>query len=126
MDKPNSQELQRTLNEIKESVGIMHSFFEKNDLTPIFELADEIKNNQELFDEFVKDPTGIIERETGISLPEGGFHAHVVNNKNEYFPEEGSAERQIMFGEGKGPWGRVEVRLGMEHGFGCVLCLICQ
>ena len=121
------ESLTQTFNKTKDMVKKMAEHLDKVDYTPLYELDYRLKNDPDLLQEFIKDPSEIIKRETGI-VPLDEIHFHFINEKNEYLPAEGSAEQQLMFGiGGKGhsnPWGRVELRFAV--GPGCIAaCGIC-
>ncbi|MDP7981531.1 hypothetical protein [Bacillus multifaciens] len=121
--------LTTTMQKTQTSLKNMINHLEKVDHTNLYELDYRLKNNPDLLKKFIENPQEVIEKETGIK-PLEGTHYHFINEKNEYFPPEGSAEQQLMFGhenntEGQTkPWGRVELRFAI--GPGCIaVCGIC-
>lgn len=66
--------------------------------------------------QFIVDPVGVIQQQTGVQLP-SGFHCHYVDASNNYSPTEGSATNQLSGQDSSGAaWTRVEVRTSSGAG----------
>jgi hypothetical protein len=97
--------------------------FAQIDVTPLYQLDMRLKSDKNLLDEFIADPAGVVQRETGIQAP-AGTHFHFINNRNEYSPPEGGALDQLLQQPGGTAWSRVEVRAAV--GPGCIaFCGVC-
>ncbi|PRT04315.1 hypothetical protein C6352_27200 [Bacillus thuringiensis] len=103
---------------LKDCMNRMTDFLNNNDCTLLYELDYRLKQDPELLEEFKKDPMEIIVRETGFTIPDGGFHFHYIDENNKYYPEERDAIHQLMFGKThtEKPWGRIEIRFGIGPG----------
>ncbi|MEH7424353.1 hypothetical protein [Bacillus thuringiensis] len=125
-DLPEEEILESYANTLK-SIKTIYEHISDQNYSELYHLDFRLKRDPNLLEEFKNDPVAVIERETNIKTTED-VHFHFINEKNEYFPEEGSAEKQLMFrdtGEGHTTaWGRVEIRFAV--GPGCVaICIIC-
>jgi hypothetical protein len=93
------------------------------DMTPFYQFDMRLKSDKNLLEEFIADPVGVAERETGILAP-AGTHMHFINNRNEYSPPEGGALDQLLSKPSGAVWSRVEVRAAV--GPGCyAFCFVC-
>lgn len=96
------------------------------DLSPAYGFETKLEQNPTLMQQFVANPVGVIQQQTGVQLP-SGFHCHYVDANNNYSPAEGSATNQLSGQDSTGAaWTRVEVRTSSGAGPSCVAwCLIC-
>lgn len=125
----NKELLTTTFQKTQTALKNMVNHLEEIDHTNLYELDYRLKNDPDLLKKFIANPQEVIKNETGI-VPLEGTHYHFINEKNEYFPPEGSAEQQLMFGHRNStegnlqPWGRVELRFAI--GPGCIaVCGVC-
>lgn len=114
-----SQETQKQLEityfKYKDSMSRLTKFLSNNNFTLLYELDYKLKHNPGLLEDFKKNPSLVIEKETGLVIPKGDFHFHYVDKNNKYYPDETDAINQLMFGENdiQKPWTRLEVRFGI-------------
>ncbi|PZE21340.1 hypothetical protein [Paenibacillus xerothermodurans] len=116
LDERREKQLRETFSGMKKAIDDLQNHMNRFDYTIVFQLAHRLKSNPDLLHEFMDSPAAVFERETGMSPPPA-TQIHFVNNQNQYYPAEGSAEKQDGQADDT-PWGRVEYRFAM--GPGCI------
>lgn len=90
----------------------LSEIMENVELDKLYLLASEIGEDEEKQKSFVADPSAYALQSVGFVTPDG-FHMHVVNERNEYFPPEGNAADQIAsYSDSEDQWARIEIRAG--------------
>lgn len=99
------------------------SSLQQVDYSKLFEIARVVKEKDELV-KFGENPGEYSKIVNGFSPPEG-FHMHVVDKDNKYYPEEDDALSQLMSNADTENWTRIEVRAGYKD-IACIVCLWCR
>lgn len=120
LDLETKKKLESTFFKLKDAMNRMTDFLSNNKCTLLYELDNRLKQDPKLLEEFKENPSLVITRETGLTIPGGDFHFHYIDKNNIYYPEERDAINQLMFEENdtRKPWSRLEVRFGI--GPGCI------
>jgi len=117
----NSRKL--AVDEVQKAAQDVSEHYKKYNHVAFIDLHEKLLNDKKLYEEFVKNPNKVVERETGIPSIKGA-HYHFINEKNEFFPPEGEHEEEYMSGTGQGAWSRLEIRLSSAKGSALATCII--
>ncbi|MGO7910672.1 hypothetical protein ACC702_03720 [Rhizobium ruizarguesonis] len=97
---------------------------EKLDYGKMQEIAQAVAENPSLLSDFTSDPEKTAKKINGFEVPQG-FHMHVADGANAYYPPEDDALSQISGQEDHAVWSRIEVRAGYGM-YACIVCLWCK
>ncbi|MCU6401182.1 hypothetical protein KW811_22110 [Enterobacter quasiroggenkampii] len=109
---------------VNASALLVNSFasLQQVDYSKLFEIAKAVKDNNQI-SEFEQNPEGYSNNINGFVVPEG-FHMHIVDKDNKYYPEEDDALNQLIKNASSESWTRIEVRAGYKD-LACIICLWC-
>ena len=88
------------------------------------EIAKAVAGNPSLLADFAADPAAAAHQINGFRAP-AGFHIHVADAENRYYPAEDDALAQISTQPDAVLWSRIEVRAGFGP-MACIVCLWCK
>ncbi|WP_460952592.1 hypothetical protein AB6N16_08065 [Pseudomonas marginalis] len=92
------------------------------DYEKLFEIAKIVKDNDDIA-KFGSDPLAYSKAVNGF-VPPAGFHMHVVDSNNKYYPSEDDAQSQLS-ANANTTWTRIEVRAGYSD-IACLVCFWCK
>ncbi len=97
---------------------------DKIDYAKMYEIAETVARNPALLDDFKANPEAAAKKINGFQGPPG-FHMHIVDSSNTYYPAEADALSQVSSQKTNATWSRIEVRAGYET-IACVICFWCS
>lgn len=103
---------------------ISTALLENADYDKMYEIAHAVARNPALLKDFADNPEAAAYRINGFKVPPG-FHMHVGDGLNVYYPAEGDALSQVGNQEENTAWSRIEVRAGYGP-MSCIICLWCS